>query len=476
MKTKSIIHNSLYNVMYKGFTVIFPLFTSIYTSHVLLADGVGKVSYANTVAGYFSILAALGIPNYGIKAIAQNNDTIIDRSQIFWELFTINVISTSLCSFCYYFLVNASPYFYDRRTLFNISGLIILLNYFNVDWLFQGLEHYKYIAIRGTIIRIVSFIMVIIFVRDQNDYLVYALLLCVAIAGNYLVNFINIKKYVIIIHNNLNIQRHLKSISILVGSTIATEIYTMLDTIMIEYYYGERYVGLYTNVSRLVRVVYSICMALVATLYPRLSYLIKNGMRNEYNALLSRGLQIILVISVPCILGIVILSNDIIVVLFGNSFIEASITLRILSVLILIFSFAYLMGHIFLISLGAEKYILEATIIGALINMGLNMLLIPLYKHNGAAIASVLSEITVTFIMIKKAKKSFSIKLLKKDFLSETISLLFMGASVILLSMIIDSPMMRLIFIIPFAISVYFCMLFFTKHSIIKAFYTSMHR
>ena len=414
MKNSSIIKNSIYNVIYKGFTVIFPLLSSIYTSHVLLAEGVGKVSYANTIAGYFAVLAALGIPNYGIKAIAQNNDTIEDRSRVFWELICINTISTSICAFIYYCLINNIPHFYGRRELFNVSGLIIVLNYFNVDWLYQGLENYKYIAIRGTIMRILSFAMVVLFVRDKNDYLIYAFLLCIAVAGNYFVNFIHINKYVIFSYKNLNLKRHIKSISILVGSTIATEIYTMLDTIMIEFFYGERYVGLYSNATRFVRVIYSICIAFVATFYPKLSYYIKNDMRKEYNALLSRGLQVIRLIVMPCILGIVLLAKDIITILFGSSFIEATFTLRILSILILVFSLAYLMGHIFLISLGAESQILKATIIGAVMNLILNTVLIPLYKHNGAAAASILSEIAVTFIMIKFSKNYLVLMFQKK--------------------------------------------------------------
>ena len=243
----------------------------------------------------------------------------------------------------------------------------------------------------------------------------------------------------------------------------------MLDTIMIEFFYGERYVGLYSNATRFVRVIYSICIAFVATFYPKLSYYIKNDMRKEYNALLSRGLQVIRLIVMPCRLGIVLLAKDIITILFGSSFIEATFTLRILSILILVFSLAYLMGHIFLISLGAESQILKATIIGAVMNLILNTVLIPLYKHNGAAAASILSEIAVTFIMIKFSKNYFSINVSKKDLRSESIALLMMGVSIIGFLAIFEKSIYRLIVIIPCAAIIYFGSLLITKHSFVKS-------
>lgn len=89
MKEKSIAKNSIYNVIYKGFTAIFPLFTTVYIARVLLPEGVGRVEYANTIVTYFTTLAALGIPNYGVKAIAQTSQNKKEKSRTFWELFLL---------------------------------------------------------------------------------------------------------------------------------------------------------------------------------------------------------------------------------------------------------------------------------------------------------------------------------------------------------------------------------------------------
>ena len=72
MEKKSLAKNSVFNMAYKGFTALFPLVTTTYISRVLLPEGVGRVAYANTIVSYFVFVASLGLPGYGVKAIAQD--------------------------------------------------------------------------------------------------------------------------------------------------------------------------------------------------------------------------------------------------------------------------------------------------------------------------------------------------------------------------------------------------------------------
>ena len=201
MAKKSVAKNSLFNVFYRGVTTVFPLITTAYVSRALLPEGVGKVTYATTVVTYFTLVASLGIPNYGIKSIAQKADDPDERSRTFFELFTINLISTLVCIVAYYIFVNSIPYYEGRRMLFNIVGLRLVLNILNVDWFYQGIEEYKLISIRGVTVRIVSLILMIIFVHQPSDYLKYALILTLGYAGNNVYNgillrkFINLKRY-----------------------------------------------------------------------------------------------------------------------------------------------------------------------------------------------------------------------------------------------------------------------------------------
>lgn len=477
MEKKSLAKNSIFNMAYKGFTALFPLVTTTYISRVLLPEGVGKVAYANTIVAYFALIASLGLPSYGVKAIAQNDDTKEQRSRTFFELFFINLIATLLCIVAYFWFVNTFAHFADRRALFNVMGLMLILNIFNIDWFYQGIEEYSYIATRSFVVKILSFVLMLIFVKEREDYLIYALILCIATAGNNLLNAVQLRKYIttsvlfsrkndaVAVH--FDMRHHMRPVLILLASTIATEIYTMLDTLMLEYYHGESCVGYYSNAVKIVRMTYTVVIALVAVFYPRISMYYKQKNQVECNALLGKGTKILLLLGLPCTVGLILTAEHVVPLLFGEAFMPTVSTLQILSVLVLIFSIAYFLGHIVLTATGMERMILRATIAGAVINAVVNLLLIPGMKQDGAAIASVLSEAAVTAILLWYARKYYTLSIEWNYVVSTFIALVLMGAVVELLTWKWVTQDWMIIPVIMVAAIVYFVMLLLLRNELL---------
>lgn len=467
MKKKSLAKNSIFNVAYKGLTALFPLVTTSYISYVLLPQGVGKVSYANTIVSYFILIASLGLPSYGVKAIAQNNNSKEQRSKTFFELFLINFLATVCCIFAYYLFVNYFPHFADRTALFNIMGLMLILNIFNIDWFYQGMEEYAYIATRSLVVKILSFVTMLIFVRDQSDYLIYALILCIATAGNNLLNAFQLRKYVAFPKEKLALSPHMRPVFILLMSTIATEIYTMLDTVMLEYFHGDIYVGYYSNPVKIVRMTYTVVIALVAVFYPRISMHYKEREYDVCNELLSRGTKILLLLALPCTVGLFSVAEYIVPLLFGEAFLPSVSTLRILSILVLVFSIAYFLGHVVLTATGMERMILRATVTGAVVNTVANLMLIPNYCQDGAAIASVISEVVVTIILLWHSRKFFRLEIGKNYIFSVMFSLVTMTAAVYGLKKILGGEIEMVAILIVAAVVVYFGSLLLCRNELL---------
>lgn len=465
MENNKLLKNALYNMMYRGFTALFPLITTGYISRVLLAEGVGKVSYANTIVMYFTTVASLGIPTYGVKAIAQcgNKD---EKSKTFIELFLINFISTLLCVCSYYLFVNLNGHFSGKKELFDVMGLLLVLNIFNMDWLYQGVEEYGYIATRSIIIKIISFILMLLLVKKPSDYLMYAFILCLATAGNYIFNAIHLNRYITVRKYKFSIKKHLKPVFILLAAAIATEIYTILDTVMLEYFHGDVYVGYYSSVVKIVRMIYTIVIALVAAFYPRISCYIKEKNMEACENLLQEGTNIILVFAVPCVVGTWMTSDLIVPILFGNDFLPAIKTLKILSVLIFVFSIAYFLGHVVLMAMEKEKIILYATICGALVNAVTNMILIPIQYQDGAAIASVIAECVVTLVMLSYSFKIISLNFKKRFWCSTVCATFFLILDVNTVKRIVQSNELTMIICILSGAVVYFGILLLMKNEV----------
>ena len=128
------------------------------------------------------------------STIQQTKNNKEECTKAFSELFIINIISTGFSLISYILLI----LYIDKSLLSNplhiIFASLILMCSCNIEWLFQGFEEYKYIAIRSLIIKAISFALLVIFVRDDSDILLYALIICFGTVGNYFLNIIRAKK------------------------------------------------------------------------------------------------------------------------------------------------------------------------------------------------------------------------------------------------------------------------------------------
>lgn len=428
---KSVSKNSVFSMVNKGLSVIFPLITVAYVSRILGASGIGEVSSSQNLSTYFSMAAALGIPSYGVRAIAQSKKKKEECNKVFTELFTINFISTIFAVVLYFIALYFLRKNYHNLLLSFVFSGTIVFNIINIEWVYQGFEEYRYITIRSFFIKLVSIVFLFVFVRQRNDLVAYALIICFGSIGNYILNFINLKKYVNFCWKNLMLKKHLIPIMTFFVSVIAIEIYSLLDVSMLTTMSTAKNVGYYSNATRIVKAVANTLTGISAVLMPRFSYLFAENNKNEIIRLASKFLNITFLISVPSCMGIILTADQIVSVLLGTEFYPTINTIRILSILIVLMP---LSGGVFcqlLLTSGKEKSYLFCVLCGTIVNAILNYLMIPTYVHNGAAIASVIAEFIVSFSMIMISMRVVRISMKRRDIISILFSSIFMVASVL---------------------------------------------
>ena len=459
---KSLVKNSIANVFYKSLNILFPLITATYTSRVLMAAGIGKVSYAQNIVSYFVMFAALGMPSYGTREIAKLKEK--NKNILFSELFTINAISTLLFSLAYIILINSVGIFASQIKLYYAVGLTLFLNIFNIDWYYQGEEEYGYIAIRGFIIKVISLLCVFTFVRTSNDFLVYALITALGTVGNNVINVAHLKGKVTWTWKNLNLKQHLKPLLILTASAVAIELYTAMDITMLGIMCTDVEVGYYSNAIKIVKLLEAVISALGAILLPRLSYYYSDGKTEQFNKLVDKALRTLLLLAIPTGFGVFCVSDLMIPLLFGESFLGSINTLRILSLTLPILVINVLFGIQCLITMGKEKKYLVTVSLGAITNLILNPILIILHKQEGAAFASLLSESVVAISTIIFVKKYLTIKLEKKYVITLILSAILMVLGVSCIKLIHTSLILKLFISVFTGVVIYIETLMLTKN------------
>ena len=398
---RSIKTNFLWNAVLQVSSLVFPLFIYPYVSRVIGSEGIGKTSFATSVIVYFSIIAQLGVPTYGIRSVAQVANDNDELSKTVQEIFFINIITTIIAYICLGISMKLVPRFQEEPTLLIITSFQMAFNTLGMVWLFSGLERYRYITIRAVFFKFLSLILTFVFVRNRDDYLAYGIILVVAIAGSNVLNFfysrkfINFKRY-----KNYNIKRHLKPIMIFFTMSIATNVYTSLDTIMLGFMKNNSEVGFYSSATKVRSVLLGIINALATVMLPRASYYIKVGNKKEFSRISQKAFHFIVITGSAAWVYFSLYAKESILVLSGSEFLPAIYPMLWIMPTVLICGISNLTAIEMLVALGKENSVLISQVAGALIDFVLNSFLIPVHGASSAAAATMIAEFVILNIQI----------------------------------------------------------------------------
>lgn len=467
MKKKSLSFNAIFNILYRILNAFFPLISIMYISRILMPSGVGQVAYAQNIASYFIAFATLGIPLYGTREIARVRDNQLITNRLFNELFVINFISTIICIIIYFSLVMIVPLFRENMNLYFACGLTIFLNFINVDWFYQGYEEYVYIAVRNVITKTLALILLFIFVKNSDDYIQYAVISSLAIGGNYIFNIINIRKHVKFEIKQLNLRKHLKPVFFIGISIIAMDLYNKIDITMLKIWCSDSEIGYYNNAQKIVYLGVTLATAISAVFLPRLSYYYVNDQK-LFDKLLNTGLKVVLFFTVPCFMGILLISNSLIPLLFGEMFEPAIITTKILSLLIFIRSIGDLLCYQVVITSGQDKKLILPYLLGTGINIILNIYFIPIMNQNGAALASIISEILVNTLLLLTVLKIIKIKINRRYYITIFVSTFCMTFGILMVGEKFSSYFLNICIQVLVGTSIYFIVNILLKNEMFK--------
>ena len=180
---------------------------------------------------------------------------------------------------------------------------------------------------------------------------------------------------------------------------MSVSIYLQLDVIMLGTI-SDEIVAYYTVPNKLIRLVMILITALGTVLVPRISNCIKNNDTENYKKYVNYSLKYILMISIPSLVGIFLLADNIIFIMAGEKFIQSILTMRILVFILFIVGIAYFLGFQILYPHGLERYYTCSVTIAAIINFIFNYIMIPKYYQNGAAVGTIIAELTGVLMML----------------------------------------------------------------------------
>ena len=415
MANKSIKKNYIYNLAYQILLVLTPLITTPYVSRILGADGVGTISYAESIVSYFVLFATLGISIFGQREISYVQDDREKRSAIFWETKALQVITSAIALTLYIVLAM----FQKNTLLYLVFAFRILEVLVDVVWLMQGMEEFGIVVARNFIFKFIGIIYIFLQVKTKDDLIKYVFGYAFFLFLSSLSLWIYVPRYV----NKPNFGeirpfRNIKVVLALFVPTIAIQVYTVLDKTMIGFITRDAFEnGYYEQAIKISKLVLMVVTALGTVMIPRIGYHFGRGETEKVEYYMYRGYRFVWFLGIPLCFGLIGTAPNFVPWFFGDGFQKVIPLLRILSFLILAIGISNVTGLQYLVPTKRENLLTLTVVIGAVVNFLCNLVLIHYFQSIGAAVASLTAETTISLVQIFLVRRELSFwKILSSSF------------------------------------------------------------
>ncbi len=364
----------------------------------------GKLSYVQAVVGIVQAIAPLGLIGLVVREVVQSPEK---KQEILGTTFNIRLFSGLLS----YITVCVVFYFFDkdRVELVYLIGLLIILQSFDtIKLYFESTIRSKYTVLATTIAFLISSVLKVVFILLELPLIAFAWSIAIelTLASGLLIIFLSREVHITsFLSFNWNRAKNLLAMSWpLILSSMASIIYIKVDQIMLQHFIGDNAVGQYSMAAKLSEVWYFVPTAIVASFFPSMI----NLKRNDNKLYLTR-LQNVLDLLFSMAMGLAILvsifSGFVTNQILGPSYNEAGLILSI-HIWTGIFVFMRALLSKWLINEGLLKFSLISHLSGAIINVALNFVIIPIYGGVGAAVATISSYAVSTYIVCYFSKKT----------------------------------------------------------------------
>lgn len=397
----------------------------IYIARILGPVNFGKINFAQAVIVYFMLITNLGLVTLGVREIARDKSDINNYVN---NLVTLRLF-LAIFSFClmlgFVSLIHKSV---EVKYLIIFYGLSMFPFALGLEWLFQGIEKMEFIGMSMILNKISYGVLIFALVRNARNLLIIPFLWGIGnIVGTGFLIYIFIRYFgKIRLRFNFSLSKKLMKKALPMATVmIMTQIYYNFDTIMLGFINGNKEVGWYNSAYRIIFFIWAFIPLFVNVVFPLMSRYYKES-KEKLKTLISSSTRLLSAIALPIGVGGTILAKSIMDFLYpGGKFDKGILVFQILIWSIVIISIRCIYEQSFL-ACDREKRYLVGIIIGAITNVGLNAVLISLFSLNGAAIATVISELTFSLYML------FYFQIIKrriigKHILKPSIAAAFMG-------------------------------------------------
>lgn len=437
----------------------------IFVARILGATEYGKFAFALAFVSLFTVVADLGISTIMVREFAQDKE----REKEFYSLISLKIIlglgMLILTLIGAFFVIVDS----NIQKIIFILALYVLINSF-IDTVYaffqsrQKMEYQALAAVFGSLCLTALGFFVIFHIPSAKN-LSMAFLLANLIALFFLMVFFHSRVLPLRVDWQKNVWQKFLFLSWpLAFTSFFALLYTYIDSVMLGFFGKLTENGFYNAAYRIAWMAYIFTGLAVTSFYPILSKALEES-KEKLQRVWDFQMELMTILAVPLMIGGIILAPRIIEFFYGKAFLPSVLALQILMGMagILLLGAAF---YQILIVANHQKKLIWVTLLGAIVNIILNLILIPKYSLYGAASASLITQFIIFILMIFFAVKFTKIKFPDLKFLNVLAMVMVSGAA---MSIVISSARifyLNVLLSITIGVLVYFSLFFTLKYMV----------
>lgn len=461
-----VVKNYLYNASYQVFVLLIPLITTPYLARVLGPTGVGINAYTNSIIQYFILFGSIGVNLYGNRQIAFVRDDKDKMTKTFYEIFLMRIMTIVLAyaAFLIFLLTTGSYHVY-----YLAQSVSIIAAAFDISWFFMGVENFGVTVLRNFVVKIVTLVSIFTFVKSFDDLNIYIMILSLSLLIGNMTLFPNLRRYIGKVKlKNLRIWQHLKPSMVLFVPQIATQIYLVVNKTMLGSMTSVQAAGYFDQSDKMIKMILAIVTATGTVMLPHVANAFMKGEVEKTKQFLYNSFSFVTVLSVPMMFGIAAVARKFVPLFFTDKFLAVTPLMMIESVVILLIAWSNALGTQYLLPTNQNGAFTRSVVLGAVVNIIVNIPFIMFWGALGATMSTVLSELAVTGYQLYVLRHQISYRSLFKD----TEKYVLAGIIMFLVVFVLDGKLVNnwttLIIEVFIGIAIYASLLIITKAKIIE--------
>ncbi|HSI21208.1 MAG TPA: flippase [Verrucomicrobiae bacterium] len=398
---RRVAYNTLAQIIGRVFTTITSLATVSILNGILRPEGWGGYVAVTTYLGFFSVLADMGLNLLYLRELSRKPEEADEVTSRFlgFRLFTATVVLL-IAAPLIGMLIPAYQPFSSAILLMAIGQFFLTMNQVCVTVVQARLmmDRAMISDLVGRVAILAGTVYVGMQVAEENRFLAAITVVVLGNALNMVVSWLFTRKLVrfrprFLLQEWPGIFMQVLPIG---AMAVLGMIHFKADSILLTLYRPEIEVGIYGNAYKVLEIIITLPAMFVGGLFPEMNQLIQRG-SDGLHGLMQKAFDLLVFAAIPVVTGIVLFAPHIIAVLTRNYIPESALSLRIVAFAMIPLFIGTLMAHA-LLATEKQKQLSIVELVAVILNIGLNVYLIPKYSYYGAGSATVITEVLTTVI------------------------------------------------------------------------------